>query len=301
VTATGASPDQLPATSERREHIPLGILHMVGATIVFSASSATSKWLVATYPVGEVLFTRSMVSLIACALFILPTSGLLVFRTGRLRHHVMRSFSQFCSQTFLIIAFSLMPLAGAVAINFSAPLFATLVSIIMLKEKVGLTRWSVLLVGFLGVLIVTNPGAETFQIGALFALGNAILYGTVTAAVRGMTATESIQTLTLYQLLLITCFFSLLLPLGFIMPTRHDWALIVFNGLCNAVGQYWWTKSLHLGPASAIAPFFYLSLVWAVVIGYFVWGEVPSVGLLIGSAIVVGSGLFLLWREARRG
>jgi drug/metabolite transporter (DMT)-like permease len=284
----------------RQERIPLGILHMIAATIVFAGSSALTKWLVATYPVGEVLFTRSMVSLIACALVILPTTGLLVFRTGRLRHHVMRSFSQFCSQTFLIIAFSLMPLAGAVAINFSAPLFATLVSIIMLKEKVGLARWSVLLVGFLGVLIVTNPGAETFQIGALFALGNAILYGTVTAAVRGMTATESIQTLTLYQLLLITCFFALLLPLGFIMPTRHDWGLIVFNGLSNAVGQYWWTKSLHLGPASAIAPFFYLSLVWAVVIGYFVWGEVPTVGLLIGSAIVVGSGLFPLWREARR-
>jgi drug/metabolite transporter (DMT)-like permease len=158
----------------------------------------------------------------------------------------------------------------------------------------------VLLVGFLGVLIVTHPGPGTFQIGALFALGNAVLYGTVTAAVRGMTATESIQTLTLYQLLLITCFFALLLPLGFIMPTRHDWGLIVFNGLSNAIGQYWWTKSLHLGPASAIAPFFYLSLVWAVVIGYFVWGEVPTIGLLAGSAIVVGSGLFLLWREARR-
>ena len=122
----------------------------------------------------------------------------------------------------------------------------------------------------------------------------------VTAAVRGMTATESIQTLTLYQLLLITSFFACLLPFGFIMPTRHDLGLIVLNGLCNAIGQYWWTKSLHLGPASAIAPFFYLSLVWAVVIGYVVWGEAPTAGLLIGSAIVVGSGLFLLWREARR-
>ena len=106
----------------------------------------------------------------------------------------------------------------------------------MLKEKgrADAMRRS-LLVGFLGVLIVTNPGAETFQIGALFALGNAILYGTVTAAVRGMTATESTQTLTLYQLLLITCFFALLLPLGFVMPTWRDWGLIVFNGLSNAI------------------------------------------------------------------
>jgi drug/metabolite transporter (DMT)-like permease len=300
VTAATTSEIPSPPASKRREHVPLGILHMVGATIVFSVSSACSKWLVATYPVGEVLFTRSVVSLITCALFILPTTGIAVFRTDRLRHHVLRSFSQFVSQSCLIIAFSLMPLAGAIAINFSAPLFATLVSIVMLKEKVGLPRWSVLLVGFIGVLIVTNPGAEAFQVGALFALTNAVLYGTVTAAVRGMTATESAATLTLYQLLLITGFFALVAPFGFIMPTWNHWGLIVFNGVANAVGQYWWTKSLHLGPASAIAPFFYLSLVWAVMIGFVVWGDVPTIGLLIGSAIVVASGLFLLWREARR-
>ncbi|HWF94925.1 MAG TPA: DMT family transporter [Xanthobacteraceae bacterium] len=299
---TAATTSELPSppASKRREHVPLGILHMVGATIVFSVSSACSKWLVASYPVGEVLFTRSVVSLITCALFILPTTGLAVFRTDRLRHHALRSFSQFVSQSCLIIAFSLMPLAGAIAINFSAPLFATLVSIVLLKEKVGLARWSALLVGFIGVLIVTNPGAEAFQVGALFALTNAVLYGTVTAAVRGMTATESAATLTLYQLLLITGFFALVAPFGFIMPTWNHWGLIVFNGVANAVGQYWWTKSLHLGPASAIAPFFYLSLVWAVLIGFLVWGDVPTIGLLIGSAIVVASGLFLLWREARR-
>jgi drug/metabolite transporter (DMT)-like permease len=299
VTATTAGEVPAPKTS-RQEHVPLGILYMVGATIVFSASSACSKWLVASYPAGEVLFTRSVVSLATLALFILPTTGMAVFRTDRLRHHVLRSFSQFVSQSCLIIAFSLMPLAGAIAINFSAPLFATLASIVLLKERVGMARWTVLLVGFLGVLIVTNPGAGAFQVGALFALTNAILYGTVTAAVRGMTATESAATLTLYQLLLITGFFALVAPFGFIMPTWNHWGLIVFNGVANAVGQYWWTKSLHLGPASAIAPFFYLSLVWAVVIGFMVWGDVPTIGLLIGSAIVVASGLFLLWREARR-
>jgi drug/metabolite transporter (DMT)-like permease len=299
---TAATTSEVPSTpaSKRREHVPLGILYMVGATLVFSASSACSKWLVATYPVGEVLFTRSVVSLLTLALFILPTTGIAVFRTDRLRHHVARSFSQFVSQSCLLIAFSLMPLAGAIAINFSAPLFATLVSIVLLKEKVGLARWSALLVGFIGVLVVTNPGAGTFQIGALFALTNAVLYGTVTAAVRGMTATESAATLTLYQLLLITGFFALVAPFGFIMPSLDHWGLIVFNGVANAVGQYWWTKSLHLGPASAIAPFFYLSLVWAVAIGFLVWGDVPTIGLLIGSAIVVASGLFLLWREARR-
>jgi drug/metabolite transporter (DMT)-like permease len=282
----------------RREHVPLGILYMLGATIVFAASSAASKWLVARYPIGEVLFTRTAVALMTCALFILPYAGLAVFRTHRLRHHVMRSVSQGFSQTFLLIAFSLMPLAGAIAINFSAPLFATLISALLLKEAVGVVRWAALLVGFVGVLIVTNPGTEAFQIGALFALANAVLYGSVTAAVRGMTATESAETLTLYQLVLLTAFFTLLLPLGWISPTPIDAAWIVFNGVANAVGQYWWTRALHLAPASAISPFYYLSLIWASVLGFAIWGEIPTISLGIGSAVVVASGLFLFWRES---
>jgi drug/metabolite transporter (DMT)-like permease len=292
------TPQLLPERPARREQIPRAIFYMVGATAVFAASSGASKWLVATYPVGEVLFTRTLVSLIALAAFVLPRTGLAVFRTQRLGQHVMRSLSQSCSQTFLLIAFSLMPLAGAVAINFSAPLFTTLVAILLLHERVGWARWTALLVGFFGVLIVAHPGADTFQLGALFALGNAILYGTVTAAVRGMTATESTETLTLYQLLLLSIFFALMLPFGFIVPTWGDAGLIVFNGLSNVIGQYWWTRSLHLAPASAVTPFFYLSLVWAVLIGFVVWGDVPTLPLLLGSAVVVGSGLFLLCRES---
>jgi drug/metabolite transporter (DMT)-like permease len=282
----------------RREHVPLAILLMLGATIVFTVSSALSKWLVASYPIGEVLFTRTAVAFATCALFILPQTGLAVFRTNRLRHHAMRAASQGCSQTFLLIAFSLMPLAGAIAINFSAPLFATLASALLLKEAVGFARWTALLVGFCGVLIVTSPGADTFQIGALFALANAVLYGSVTVAVRSMTSTESTETLTLYQVTLLTGLFALLLPLGFTTPTPLDAAWIVLNGVSTAVGQYWWTRALHLAPASAVAPFYYLSLIWASILGFAIWGEVPTVSLVLGSIVVVASGLFLLWRES---
>jgi drug/metabolite transporter (DMT)-like permease len=292
-----AGPDlRVPAVT-RREHVPLGILYIVSATVVFAGSSAVSKWQVATYPVGEVLFTRTLVALITCALFILPRTGFGVFRTQRPSHHLLRCVSQSVSQTCLLIAFSLMPLAGAIAINFSAPLFATLASALLLKERVGPARWTALLVGFLGVLIVTNPGAETLQIGAFFALANAVLYGSVTVGVRKMTATESTETLTLYQLSLLTVFFSLLLPFGWVTPTPFDAALMLFNGASNALGQYWWTRALMLAPASAVSPFYYLSLVWASALGFLIWGDVPTLGLVIGSAVVVGSGLFLLWRE----
>jgi drug/metabolite transporter (DMT)-like permease len=125
-----------------------------------------------------------------------------------------------------------------------------------------------------------------------------VLYGSVTVGVRGMTATESAETLILYQLALLTAFFALLLPLGWAWPTPVDTALIVFNGVSNAVGQYWWTRALHLAPASAVAPFFYLSLVWASMLGFAIWGDVPTISLVIGSAVVVASGLFLLWRES---
>jgi drug/metabolite transporter (DMT)-like permease len=300
VSETAGVEPQLPNATARREHIPLGILHMLGATVMFAVSSALSKWQVAEYPIGEVLFVRTLTSLIVCTLLILPVAGIAVLRTKRPRDHLMRGVAQATSQTFIVIAFSLMPLAGAIAINFSSPLFATLASALLLREAVGPARWSALIVGFVGVVIVTAPGADTFQIGALFAVANAVIYGSVAAAVRGMTATESTETLTMYQMIVLTAVFAAFLPFGFVMPTPGDAAMLMANGAANALGQYWWTRALHLAPASAVTPFYYFSLVWAILLGFAVWGDVPTLGLLLGSAIVVASGLFLLWHESRR-
>jgi drug/metabolite transporter (DMT)-like permease len=283
----------------RQERIPLGIVYMLTATVLFAGSSALSKWLVATYPIGEMLFVRAATALVGSSLVILPVAGLGVFRTERLRDHMLRGVSQSCSQTFLVVAFSLMPLASAVAINFSAPLFATVAAIVFLKETVGPVRWGALIVGFLGVLLVTSPGIDTLQTGSLFALANAILFGTVTVGVRGMTATESTETLTMYQMVVLTAFFTVALPFGWVTPTLPDWVAMVVNGLGNALGQYLWTRALHLAPTSAVVPFNYFSLVWAIILGFLVWGDIPSVALLVGSAIVVGSGMFLLWHESR--
>lgn len=285
---------------KRTERIPLGIVCMLTATILFAGSSALSKWLVATYPIGEMLFVRAATALIGSSLVILPATGFGVFRTKRLRDHMLRGVSQSCSQTFLVIAFSLMPLASAVAINFSAPLFATVASIVFLKETVGPVRWGALIIGFLGVLLVASPGVDAFQAGSLFALANAILFGTVTVGVRGMTATESTETLTMYQMVVLTAFFTAALPFGWVTPTLADWGAMVVNGLANALGQYLWTRALHLAPTSAVVPFNYFSLVWAIVLGFFVWGDMPSAALVAGSAVVVGSGMFLLWHESRR-
>jgi drug/metabolite transporter (DMT)-like permease len=303
LTASGSLESRAAARPQRpprQERIPLGIVYMIAATAVFAASSAISKLLVVTYPVGEVLFARNIVGIVLVGGFILPRLGLHVFATRKLPSHAVRSMSQCLSQTFILLAFSMMPLAGAVAINFSAPLFATLVAALLFREPVGPVRWLALLVGFLGVLLVTHPGAGTFQLGSLFALGNAILYGSVTVGVRRMTATESTETLTMYQLVFLTFFFALSLPFAWVTPTWSDAGVMFINGAANAVGQYWWTRSLHLAPTSAVVPFNYFSLVWAMILGFMVWGDVPTLPLLAGSAIVVASGLFLLWSETTR-
>jgi drug/metabolite transporter (DMT)-like permease len=289
----------LAAVRGRTEDVPRGILMMIVATVLFAGASAASKWLVAIYPVGEVLFLRSLSSFMACAVVMLPVTGLSVFATRRPLDHLARGLSQSISQAALLLAFSLMPLAGAVAINFSAPLFAALVSIIWLKERAGYVRGTALVVGFLGVLIVTNPGANSLTLGALFALINAIMYGTVTVAVRGMTRTESANTLVIWQLAVLTFFHSFLLVFGWRWPTPIEAAMLFGTGFVNALGQWFWTRALHLAPAAAVTPFYYLMLVWALVIGFAVWGEVPSASLLVGSAIVVATGLFLFLREAR--
>jgi drug/metabolite transporter (DMT)-like permease len=128
-----------------------------------------------------------------------------------------------------------------------------------------------------------------------------VLYGGVTAAVRGLSATETAETLTMYQMVLLSAFFALASPLfGFVWPDNRDLVAMLINGVFNGVGQYLWTRSLTLAPPAAVGPFYYFTLVWAMVLGFLVWGDVPSLTLLAGSAVVVGSGLALLWHESGR-
>jgi drug/metabolite transporter (DMT)-like permease len=284
----------------RRNQIPRGIAYMVASTALFAAINAIVKWELAIYPVGEVAFYRALFALVTVSVIILPKTGIAVFRTRRYFGHLQRGVSQFGSMTCMFFAFSMMSLGSAVATSFAAPLFTTLLSIVILKERVGIHRWSALIVGFGGVIIVTEPGAGTFNLGALFALANAVLSSSVAIAIRKMSVTESTETLTLYQMMVITACTCFLLPFGFVRPTWIDAGALALAGAGNGIAQYWWTRSLTLAPPSAVVPFNYLSLVWATILGLVVWGDVPTPHLLVGAAVVVASGLYILWRETVR-
>jgi drug/metabolite transporter (DMT)-like permease len=288
------------ATAARRNQIPRGIFFMVISTVLFAGVNAIVKIEVARYPIGEVAFYRALSAMVTVAAVILPRTGFAVFRTRRYLAHLQRGVSQFGSMSCMFVAFSLMSLGSAVAISFAAPLFTTLLSAVILKERVGPHRWSALAVGFVGVLIVTEPGAGTIQLGAFFALANAVLISSVAVAIRRMSLTESTETLTLYQMMVITFCTLFLLPFGFTPPTWLDAGAMALAGIGNGVAQYWWTRSLSLAPPSAVVPFNYLSLVWATLLGFAIWGDIPTPHLLVGAAVVVASGLYLLWRETLR-
>src|SRR5262249_15353597 len=144
------------------------------------------------------------------------------------------------------------------------------------------------------------PGHDGFQIGAAFALLNAVMISTVAIAIRRMSMTESTETLTLCQMALMTVFTVVLLLFGWRTPTWFDLGLLALAGVGNGIAQFWWTKALHIAPPSAVVPFQYLSLVWTGSLGFVVWGDVPAWSVVGGAVVVVASGLYILWRETVR-
>jgi len=288
------------AVAAERNQVSLGIAYMVASTVMFAGGNAVVKWQLANYPLGEVAFGRTLFAFLTTAAIVLPRGGWGVLRTRRYREHLQRGLSQFGSMLCWFLAVSVLSLGSATAIGFAAPLFTTLLSIVVLKEQVGVHRWSALIVGFVGVLIITHPSAGTLTYGALFALGNAVLISTVAIAIRRMSLTESTETLTLYQMAIMTLCTVGLLTFGMRAPHWGDALTLALAGMGNGIAQFWWTRSLSLAPPSAVVPFNYLSLVWATMLGFAVWGDVPTPGLLVGSTIVVASGLYILWRETLR-
>lgn len=283
-----------------REEIRRGIVYMVGAVFVFGGANALAKWLVVRYPVIEIAFFRCWFALVPCLILVATRGGFGGLRTSRLPEHVGRALIQFLSMLSIFTAYRLMPLADAVAITFSSPLFLTVFSMPMLGEPVGPYRWAAVLVGFAGVLVMVPPGAGILEGGAAFALFNALASAVVTIAMRRMSVTEASTTLVFYQLAVTAVLASLLVPFGWVTPSWVDGAMLALVGIASGVAQFWWTQAFRLAPAAVAAPFSYTSMVWAIAFGYLIWGDVPTPAIVLGATIVIASGLFILYREAVR-
>lgn len=289
----------MPAAS--REESRRGIFYMIAAVFVFSAVNALVKWLVETYPLGEVIFFRCLFALAPALCLVAASGGVAVLRTSRLPEHAGRAFLQFLSMLSIFTAFGLMPLADAVGITFSGPIFMTVLAVPLLGEKVGVHRWGAVLAGFLGILLMVQPGPGIVEGGALFALFNALVSASVTIAIRRMSLTEATATLVFYQALITFCLSLLLLPFGWAMPGWRDAGLLALVGLASGCGQYLWTQAFRLAPAAVAAPFSYTSMIWALLFGFALWGDLPGPAILGGATVVITAGCYILWRETVRG
>jgi drug/metabolite transporter (DMT)-like permease len=286
------------AVTSRADNVRLGILYMLASVFLFSFQNATGKWLAQSYPVPMLVFFRSAIALLPSYLLVMRAGGPRVLRTNRLAAQLGRAAIWGGSNIASFFAFHLLPLADAIALSFAAPLFLTALSWPLLKERVNRQRWIAVSFGFVGVLVMARPSGSGSTLGMACALACAGCNAFGTLAVRGLTRTESTASIVFYTALFMTLGSLPVLPFFWRTPGPVDLVLFCSIGLIGGISQYWTTQALYYAPAAAVSPFNYTALIWGSIIGFFVWGEVPTMMVTIGAAIVTLSGLYLLRHEA---
>ena len=283
------------------------ILLKVASAFLFAVMSVLVRWLGDRYPVGQVVFFRSAFAVLPVVIIYAWRGELIAaLRIGRPIGHLGRGLTavgaMFCNFT----ALALLPVVDATAISFVAPLFAVALSALILKERVRIYRWSAVFLGFSGVLVMLLPqfdighsaasgsgvGVITGLIGAVFAAGSSI-------QTRALTTSESTSSIVLYFSLICTLAGLATWPLGWLTPNGPELVALIVIGICGGGAHILLTESYRLAPASLIAPFDYTSMLWALVLGFLVFAEVPSVLVFVGAGIIAAAGLFVIWRERR--
>ena len=287
----------------------LGIGLKVLSALAFTVMSAGIKWVGTGYPTGEIVFFRSAFAILPLVAW-LALRGDLVrsVRTSDLKGHILRGLIGSCGMFAGFAALAYLPLSDAVVIGYASPLITVVLAAIVLHERVRAYRWTAVGIGFIGVLVMMSPhlgsargAAATWLVGAGFGLLGACCGAAATIQVRRLTASESTGAIVLYFTLLTTALGLSTIVLGWTMPSAADAALLVGIGICGGIGQILMTQSFRHADASLVAPFDYTTMVWAFLIGWFVFGQLPGAAVLAGGFIVAAAGVFVIWREHRLG
>jgi drug/metabolite transporter (DMT)-like permease len=275
----------------------LAPLLIVAASLCFAILSACIRQLSAELDSFVVAFWRNLFGLV----FMLPwlwRHGLGSLRTGRFGWFTLRSVISLISMLCGFTSLAMLPFADAISFSFTAPLFATILAATVLKEDVRMRRWTATTVGFIGVLIIMRPGASTFSLGEVLAIAGAFLSAVVSMIVKDLSRTEGSQAIVTYMVLLLTPM-SLVTALPYwSWPDLAGWPFIVGMGFFGTLGHLCWVRGFALADASAVMPYDYVRLVFAVIIGYVAFAETPDSYTLVGSAVIVAAGLYIAHREA---
>lgn len=287
-----------------------GVVLKVLSTLAFAVMVTLIKLVSDRIPPGEVLFARAFFGTIPVVVMLalrgeIPAALHARNPFGHVKRAVVGTISMFC----WFASLSYLPLPDATAINYAGPLFGVVFAALLLGETVRVYRWTAVAIGFVGVLIVLSEQTSGLQaggdpqrlIGGLLALSSALFAALAMVTVRELTATESTGAIVFYFSTSAAVMALLSLPFGWVVPTPHEAGMLIAAGLCGGVGQVLMTEAYRHAEASVVAPFDYANMIWIVAITYLVFGHGPTPPVILGSLIVIASGVFVIWRERRLG
>jgi drug/metabolite transporter (DMT)-like permease len=276
-----------------------GIGLMLLSIFMFSFGDALGKFMVATYSVGQLLWLRACAALIVLSPMIWRHRARFM-RLERPWLQLLRVMLSTIEVAAFFLAAVYLPLADVITYYLAGPIFVTALSAIVLREQVGWRRWSAVLIGFCGVLIALRPSSQTISWPALIALGGSLSFAVLMLITRSLRATPDIV-LASSQFTGTFTLGALMSPFGWVTPTLGSLGLFAAAGIISVSALLCVNRSLKLAPASAVAPYQYSMIVWAVMFGYFVFGDVPQPATIIGAAIIIGAGIYIFLRERELG
>jgi drug/metabolite transporter (DMT)-like permease len=276
----------------------LGLFYMLVSVTFFSLMDVLVK-VTGEYALGQILFFRSLFGLIPI-FFLIPKNRLKNFyKTQKIGLHFYRSFLGAIAMASIFIALRNLELAETVAMTFAGPIFVTLFSIFFLSEKVRLTRWSAVVIGFVGVIFISRPGFETANIFYIFPIIFCLGFAAVCILIRKLTLYgESVWLIAFYFTLVSGLVGLATLPFGgWLIPTKIDFILLALIGIFGSVANLLLTQSYKLAEVSLTTPLKYLALIYAIAFGFFIFQEIPSSYTILGAGLIVVSSLIIFTRE----
>src|SRR5437763_6253813 len=289
----------LPVSAARSQHDALrGILLMCGGVSMFPFMNAAVKFLGADYPVPQIVWARFAGHLLVLLLVFLPQYGGRLLATRRPAVQIGRSLLMLFSNMMFVVAIARVPLATASAIGFTSPLLVTALSVPLLHESVGIRRWSAVVIGFVGALLVIRPGAGMHDPAVLLLLLSSAAYALYQIATRWVSFYDDAAIGIVFSALLGSLVMTMPLPFVFVMPqSALDFLLFASLGLLGGAGHYLVIRAFQSGPAAVIAPLGYVELIGTTILGYAIFGNFPDLWTWIGAAIIIASGLYIALRE----
>ena len=294
-------------------HSGKGILLKLISAVLFTVMSALIRYLGVDYPTGQVIFFRSAFAILPVVVVYAWRGELMAsLRTERPLGQAGRGALAIVAMFFNFGALARLPLIEANAISFTTPLICVALAALLLKERVRIYRWSAVTVGFFGVLVVLAPhfSGEELRIvlasaasvaGVVLALAGSVLNAGAVIQTRWLARSESTSSIVFYFSLICAVAGLATWPLGWVKPTPAEWVALLSIGLLGGTAHILLTESYRYASASLLAPFDYTSMVWAFLLGYFFFNELPTVFVFVGAAIVAAAGLFVIWRERQLG